>query len=234
MTNPGPRPALRKAPDANVHPALAFGPDETIDLRTTRLTHRVEPPAHPPVESSQADPISDTAAAEPAAKTRRVSDSEETPSPATSGPAGESTGAHGQAERSGKSNGKSKRNGKATSRKAKSRDNEPEQKEKAGKKTAGSRGTSKQKDKPQVSAKATSKPAGSTPRKAPKAKSSRPKSARAKSDRPGKKGAKDGGRVAVRLAVPADVRHQLRSAAKARGTSVDDVVSSVLEGWLPS
>ena len=39
-------------------------------------------------------------------------------------------------------------------------------------------------------------------------------------------------RVNLQVEVPKDVRTRLRSNAKARGTSVDDVVTSVLEGWL--
>ncbi len=39
-------------------------------------------------------------------------------------------------------------------------------------------------------------------------------------------------RIALRVKVPRSVRSQLRATAKARGTSVDDVVSTVLEGWL--
>ncbi|MFM2437712.1 MAG: hypothetical protein RLZ55_523 [Actinomycetota bacterium] len=39
-------------------------------------------------------------------------------------------------------------------------------------------------------------------------------------------------RVELQVKVPKDVRNQLRKNAKARGTSVDDVVTSVLEGWL--
>ncbi|MEI8082786.1 MAG: hypothetical protein WCI74_13180, partial [Actinomycetes bacterium] len=38
-------------------------------------------------------------------------------------------------------------------------------------------------------------------------------------------------RIDLRVAVPADLRRMLRSGAKARGTSVDGVVDSVLSGW---
>lgn len=38
-------------------------------------------------------------------------------------------------------------------------------------------------------------------------------------------------RVKLKVSVPKEVRTRLRTSAKARGTSVDDVVSSVLEGW---
>ncbi len=39
-------------------------------------------------------------------------------------------------------------------------------------------------------------------------------------------------RVDLHVKVPKSVRTKLRKNAKARGTSVDDVVASVLEGWL--
>jgi len=39
-------------------------------------------------------------------------------------------------------------------------------------------------------------------------------------------------RVDLKVKVPKDVRQALRSNAKARGTSVDDVVTNVLQGWL--
>lgn len=41
-------------------------------------------------------------------------------------------------------------------------------------------------------------------------------------------------RVKLQVKVPKEVRAQLRTNAKARGTSVDDVVTIVLEGWLRS
>ncbi|MCB0916452.1 MAG: hypothetical protein H6525_03090 [Actinobacteria bacterium] len=39
-------------------------------------------------------------------------------------------------------------------------------------------------------------------------------------------------RVSLQVEVPKEVRTKLRKNAKARGTSVDDVVTAVLEGWL--
>ena len=41
-------------------------------------------------------------------------------------------------------------------------------------------------------------------------------------------------RVSLQVEVPKEVRSKLRKNAKARGTSVDDVVTAVLEGWLES
>ena len=39
-------------------------------------------------------------------------------------------------------------------------------------------------------------------------------------------------RVDLKVKVPKEVRQALRTNAKARGTSVDDVVTNVLQGWL--
>jgi len=39
-------------------------------------------------------------------------------------------------------------------------------------------------------------------------------------------------RVDLKIRVPKEVRQALRKNAKARGTSVDDVVTNVLQGWL--
>lgn len=39
-------------------------------------------------------------------------------------------------------------------------------------------------------------------------------------------------RVDLKVKVPKEVRRALRTNAKARGTSVDDVVTNVLQGWL--
>lgn len=39
-------------------------------------------------------------------------------------------------------------------------------------------------------------------------------------------------RVDLKIRVPKEVRRALRKNAKARGTSVDDVVTNVLQGWL--
>lgn len=39
-------------------------------------------------------------------------------------------------------------------------------------------------------------------------------------------------RVKLQVEVPPDVRSKLRKNAKARGTSVDDMVTAVLQGWL--
>jgi IS5 family transposase len=39
-------------------------------------------------------------------------------------------------------------------------------------------------------------------------------------------------RVELQVKVPKELRKKLRQNAKARGTSVDDVVTAVLEGWL--
>lgn len=128
MKNPAPRPALRRAPDAAVHPALGAGTVNTIDLR-----------------SPQRDRTADVATS---------------PSPGLSP--------------------KESKDAKAAKRGKKAR------------------------------------PATSATKTKPGKKAKRGKKAH---------------RIDMHLRIPADVRHQLRSTAKARGTSVDEVVTSVLEGW---
>lgn len=63
-----------------------------------------------------------------------------------------------------------------------------------------------------------------------KKKESNPRPAKAKSGADASK--LKAKRIALRVKVPREIRHKLRATAKARGTSVDDVVSTVLEGWL--
>ncbi len=122
MSNPIPRPALRKAPDADIHPAIADPSQVTVDLRS--------PPAVSiPAVSIPAPPTVDTGR----------------------------TGAKGKVTKQ------------ADSKKAKSKSN----------------------------------------------------AAR-----------RNGKRIELHVRVPRTVRSHLRDTAKARGTSVDDVVSTVLEGWL--
>lgn len=62
--------------------------------------------------------------------------------------------------------------------------------------------------------------------------SSSGKKAKAARRRAAKDAARHARRVDLHIKVPKDVRRQLRKNAKARGTSVDDVVTAVLEGWL--
>lgn len=181
MTNPAPRPALRKAPDANVHPALAFAPSETIDLRSDRRADST---------ASAARHDSTAGSLVPASKILAVDDGG-TPAKA----------------------GSKKHRAKA------------------------------KKSKAEVDAKPGTKKRAKA---APLAKSQLARVKSTKLKKEGKKEGKSGqlargsaaavkrGRVDVRLQVPGDVRRQLRSAAKARGTSVEDVVTSVLEGWRPS
>jgi predicted HicB family RNase H-like nuclease len=73
-------------------------------------------------------------------------------------------------------------------------------------------------------------------RKAPKRKAAA-KSGRSKKAESGAKGKKGQRkrherRVDLRVKVPKEVRQALRTNAKARGTSVDEVVTVVLEGWI--
>ncbi len=117
MSNPIPRPALRKAPDADIHPAIADPDHVTVDLRSQ------------PAVSIPAPPTVDT----------------------------------------GRIGTKGKVTKQADSKKAKSKSNAARRK---------------------------------------------------------------GKRIELHVRVPRTVRSQLRDTAKARGTSVDDVVSTVLEGWL--
>ena len=172
MTNPAPRPALRKAPDADVHPALAFGPSETIDLRASRRSPGAASATfHNPAAESIAAAVN------------------QGPKPAKSG-------------------GKKHR--------AKAKKSETDVGAKPDTKKQAKKGKGSQR------LHAQSKPA----KVSKGGKVGQPASGKAES---GKRS-----RVDVRLHVPGDVRRQLRSAAKARGTSVEDVVTSVLEGWRPS
>ncbi len=122
MSNPIPRPALRKAPDADIHPAIADPAHVTVDLRS-------QPAVSIPAVSMPAPPTVDT----------------------------------------GRTGAKGKITKQADSKKAKSKSNAARRK---------------------------------------------------------------GKRIELHVRVPRTVRSQLRDTAKARGTSVDDVVSTVLEGWL--
>jgi hypothetical protein len=76
-------------------------------------------------------------------------------------------------------------------------------------------------------------------RKAPEEKKSKKGKGQAKTktkgkvDKESKKAAKvHMRRVDLKVKVPKEVRQALRTNAKARGTSVDDVVTNVLQGWL--
>ncbi len=71
-------------------------------------------------------------------------------------------------------------------------------------------------------------------RPAPKKKSQKrmEKSAKAQRKQEKKDRERNARRVDLHVQVPKSVRRDLRQNAKARGTSVDDIVTSVLEGWL--
>lgn len=70
-------------------------------------------------------------------------------------------------------------------------------------------------------------------RKAPEEKKAKKGKGKAKADKQSKKAAKvHQRRVDLKVKVPKEVRRALRTNAKARGTSVDDVVTNVLQGWL--
>lgn len=69
-------------------------------------------------------------------------------------------------------------------------------------------------------------------RKAPE-EEKKPKKGKGKAAKESKKAAKvHQRRVDLKVKVPKEVRRALRTNAKARGTSVDDVVTNVLQGWL--
>ncbi len=162
MTNPSPRPALRKAPDAHIHPALALGAVTIVDLRDPgTASSRVE---------TDVEVVGGTVAA---------------PESVT----GKSVGKKPSGKKS--SDGKSKSSGKIKGKKI-------------GKKAARRKQAEKKTD---------GKPTGKAEKKRRK---------RELADR-----------IDVRREVSPEVRRRLRSGAKARGTSVDEVVTSVLEGWSP-
>lgn len=152
MTNPSPRPALRRAPDAHIHPALALGAVTLIDLRepdsAANQAELAVPPA--PIETN----------------------------PPQDAPADRTKGDRKKRAAKNAKISKKQKNEKAV---------------KAGKKA----------DK------------------------------KAKAKKKGKK-RQLADRIDVRREIPPTVRRQLRTSAKARGTSVDEVVTSVLEGWSPS
>lgn len=180
--NPSPRPALRKAPDSHIHPALALGPPHTIDLR--------EAPAPAGAARAQAqgpDELSRRPGV-PALPSRKVSDDA----------AGRDVS--GSKKAAGK---KSKPPGKAKGKGAK-----PKRDAKKGK---GAKGKSKEKR--------SSKDGDAKKRKADLKQARRIR--------------RELERIDVRAQISPEVRKRLRADAKARGTRVDGVVTSVMEGWSP-
>ena len=156
MTNPAPRPALRKAPDADLHPARANQPT-AVDLRS-RVAANYESPVRPPLTGAQSARVG-------------------TPPDAARPRAESSSMAASQAE---------------------------------GQKSASKK--SKKDDKKK--------------KKGPKSKKKKGKGARSSS--------RSGQRIDLRVAVPQPVRRALRTQLKARGTSVDETVSSVIAGLKPA
>jgi hypothetical protein len=180
MTNPAPRPALRKAPDADVHPASQQTPQE-IDLRNRQASvpEREALPAVEPASLGKHDqvvvlpatsPKVDEQPAETVKKSHKKSPSKKNSSKKTS----------------------FKKN--VDAKKVKKQDKKQEKRKDKIK---------KEKDKEKKKSK-------------------------------GKKSSATSHRIDLRTKVPTSVRRTLRSSAKARGTSVEDNVDSVLTGWRPN
>ncbi|MFA7265728.1 MAG: hypothetical protein WC054_05400 [Candidatus Nanopelagicales bacterium] len=170
MTNPAPRPALRKAPDADVHPA-AGQPQATTTLK--RATGQTS--ASNDRKTTQID-LRNRASAE-------VTDHPVVTSILTVNPGGSDTeGPEAVAKKSKKSN----------------------------------KGSSKAKSSSKKSSKKSDKK---------KKKSGKSKKKKGKGAQPG---ARTDMRISVATQVPTSVRRALRTSAKARGTSVEDRVDSVV------
>lgn len=191
--NPSPRPALRKAPDSHIHPALALGPPQTIDLREApapagAMRAQAQGPApddlsrRPVLPASPSRKVSDDAAG------RDVSGSKKA--------AGKKSKSSGTAKAKGKS-AKPKRDAKKCKAHAK--------------KGKGAKGKSKEKR--------SSEDGDSKKRKADLKQARRIR--------------RELERIDVRAQISPEVRKRLRADAKARGTRVDGVVTSVMEGWSP-
>ncbi len=173
MTNPAPRPALRKAPDADIHPAQG-------QARSTVNLKRAEDIGRSPTNTTQIDlrkraTVDLTAAPEVT--------SNPTANPGGSDTEGFQTVAK-KSKKSGKGSGKSKGSGKK----------------------------SKKSDKK-------------------KKKSGKGKKKKGKGEQPDARASR---RVELKSEVPGSVRRALRSGAKARGTSVEDRVDSVVSKWRSS
>lgn len=170
MTNPAPRPALRKAPDADVHPAQGHA-QATATLK--RAVDETAAQAHR--NTTQIDLRSHRSAG--------VSDGPVVTSNLTVNPGGSDTeGLEAVAKKSKKSN-KGSSKAKGSSKKKSSKKND-KKKKKSGKKKK-------------------------------KGKGAQP-------------GARTDMRISVATQVPTSVRRALRTGAKARGTSVEDRVDSLV------
>lgn len=164
MTNPAPRPALRKAPDADIHPAQgqprsAANLKRVTDVTKTQNTTQIDLRNHPTVDLT-ATPV---VASKP-----------------TADPSGLDT----------------------------------ERSQPVGKK----------------SKKGSSKSKGSNKKKSLKKKKKKGKGKKKKGKRE-QHGARTSKRIELTTEVPVSVRRALRSGAKARGTSVEDRVDSVVTAW---
>ena len=177
MTNPAPRPALRKAPDADIHPAQGQA-RSTINLQQANDSS---------TDLSSTTHVADTQIDLRNRPTVAVIESGVVASKPTANPGGSDTeGLQTVAKKSKKSNkgsGKSKGSNKKKS--------------------------SKKNDKK-------------------KKKSGKGKKKKGKREQPGARTSK---RIDITAGVPLSVRRALRSGAKARGTSVEDRVDSVVTAW---
>ncbi len=177
MTNPAPRPALRKAPDADVHPASPSAPrHRQIDVRTAP-----PPPAPLAVDRREIDLRS---------RQTSVTDSE---TPAAAALASDHVVGHGDTDAEGGTQVAKKSNKKSNKKSSSKKKDASKKKDKKKKKGKGKKKKGKGK----------------------------------------KSGARAVDRIDLRTSVPASVRRTLRTGAKARGTSVEGTVDSVLTGWQP-
>lgn len=172
MTNPAPRPALRKAPDADVHPAQGQGA-ATVNLRRASDVHIAES-ATTQIDLRNRQTVDVTAS--PVVTS--------TPTVNTDGP--DTEGLEAVAKKSKKSN----------------------------------KGSSK--------AKGSSKKKSSKKNDKKKKKSGKGKKKKGKGEQPG---ARTSRRIDISVDVPPSVRRALRTGMKARGTSVEDRVDSVVSSW---
>lgn len=198
MTNPSPRPALRKAPDSHLHPALPAHNRQVVDLRVSASTV-------PEIDGSGIDGSGiDGPDRIPGTRaTRDHAGIVKSPSQFKIEPADAAS---------------DRPPIKATKALAsKPREKKSDQTES---KAANKKGGANKKGKDTVK----------------KDKSDKTKSGKTKNSTAKSKGKKPGktDRIDLRRAISVDIRRQLRSTAKARGTSVEEVVTSVLDGWLPN
>lgn len=200
MTNPGPRPALRKAPDADLHPAEA---DKSRQAVVIDLAERsIGLPDAPRTSSNRAHPS--LAPSRPGRSTSapRPAEHDADDVPVSDDQAGDDRAGDDKAGRSGKAD----KNRKARKKKARAHTKADKKTRRAAKNAA-----------KRLNGKGTKKPKGMQPKKA-------------KTD----KAADLAGetildpRIALKSSVSRKARRDMRAGAKARGTSLDATVDSVV------